>query len=316
MQHLDGNPAMLQVISPPPPTELPQAPARIVLGVYLRGLRKAKGESLEAAARVAGQSVSAVSRWERAESPISPSALQNLLFHYGVQGPHAGFLLRSLPPQDYTRSEHKEQGYAARVPFDHWADVAGEEATARYIAVMRTASEFIQFSMQVPAGLRTQAYQQAVLNPAVCLRPDEPLLGLPRWVHGIRWAEGQQRTVVLDEIVLTKPVGGLKVMAGQLRHLADLVSREGSDPEGLVIRILPMSPVLFIHTVHWPAEVTLHGHRLVTTFGLFPSYETGSRAARTVSAGLREALSAACGREETYELLVRAADAMERRATS
>lgn len=304
---------MLQVVSPPPPT---QAPVRIVLGVYLRGLRKAKGETLGVAARVAGQSVSAVSRWERAESPISSAALQKLLLHYGVPGIHADHLLRSLPPQDYFRSEREEQGYASRAPFDHWADVAGEEAMARYIAVMRTASEITEFSMQVPPGLRTREYQEVVLDPAVCLNADEPVLGLPRWVHGLAWAEGQQRTVLLDETVLTKPVGGFEVTAGQLRHLADLVSGEESDSGGLAVRILPMNPVLFIHSVHCPAEVALHGHRLVTTFGLFPTYETGSRPARTVSAGLHEARSAACGREETYERLAHAADAMERRAAS
>jgi transcriptional regulator with XRE-family HTH domain len=307
---------MLQVASPPPPTDLPQALARIVLGVYLRGLRKAKGEALGTAARVAGQSVSAVSRWERAESPISPSALQKLLLHYGVAGVHADYLVRSLPPQNYIRSEREDQGCASRAPFDHWADVAGEEAMARYIAVMRTASEIIQFSMQVPAGLRTQAYQAIVLNPAFCLNADEPALGLPRWLHNSTWPEGQQRTVLLDETVLTKPVGGIEVMTGQLRHLADLVSAEQSGASGLTIRILPMSPVLFIHSVHCPAEVTLHGHRLMTSFSLFPSYETGSRAARAMNAGLREAVSAARDREETYELLVRAADAMERRGAS
>ncbi len=287
-----------------------------MLGVYLRGLRQAKGETLEAAARAAGQSASAVSRWERAESPISPAAVQRLLLHYGVAKQHVDYLVRSLPPQDYTRSEHEEQGYAKRAPFDHWADVAGEEAMARYIAVMRTASEILQFCVQVPAGLRTQAYQEAVLDPAVCVTADEPVLGLPRWVHTITWAQGQRRTVLLDETVLTKPAGGYEVMGGQLRHLAELVSGEDADAGGLVIRILPMSQILFVHTLHWPAEVTLHGHRLVTGLGLFPSYESGSRAARTVSAGLREALSAACGREETHQLLVRAAHTMERRAAS
>ncbi|MDT0616236.1 Scr1 family TA system antitoxin-like transcriptional regulator, partial [Streptomyces lancefieldiae] len=241
---------------------------------------------------------------------------QKLLLHYGVAGKHSDYLVRSLPPQDYIRSEREERGHAKRAPFDHWADVAGEEAMARYIAVMRTASESIQFSMQVPAGLRTQEYQEAVLDPAVCFNADEPVLGLPRWVHDHTWAEDQRRTVLLDETVLTRTVGDCKVMADQLRHLASLVKGEESAAGGAVVRILPMSPVLSIHTAHWPAEVTLHGHRLVTSLGLFPSYETGSRAARTVSAGLREALPAACSREETYELLARAADAMERRTAS
>ncbi|MFF6829179.1 Scr1 family TA system antitoxin-like transcriptional regulator [Streptomyces longwoodensis] len=306
---------MLDVVAPPP-TEVPQAPARIVVGVYLRSLREARDITLEEAALAARASISAVSRWERAESSISQHALQNLLRHYGVRGKHADYLLVSMPPQYYARSQRAEQGLARRAPHDYWGDVAGEEATARYIAVRHRASAIVEFCMLVPAGLRTQAYQQALLDPAVCTTPDEPVLGLPRWVHRISRAAGQQRTVLLDETVLVKAVGGPAVMARQLRSLAHLVSSEDAAGQGLAVRILPMNPVLFVHTVTSPAEVTVHGHRLVTTLGLFPSYETGSGAARAVSAGLREAVGAACSREETYELLVNAAEEMERRAAS
>ncbi|MFJ9967217.1 helix-turn-helix domain-containing protein [Streptomyces avermitilis] len=75
-----------------PPTEVPQAPAGIVLCVYLRGLREAKGTTLPDAARVAGALVSAVSRWERAEYPIPLGALRTLLRHFGVTGTYADYL--------------------------------------------------------------------------------------------------------------------------------------------------------------------------------------------------------------------------------
>ncbi|MEV5043561.1 Scr1 family TA system antitoxin-like transcriptional regulator [Streptomyces griseoincarnatus] len=301
---------------PASPTEVPQAPARIVTGLYLRCLREASGTTLEDAARAVGGSTSAVSRWERAESPIRKEALKTLLTRYGVVGKHADFLMLHMPPQSYSRDQRGEQDLARRAPHDFWADVADHEATARYIAVMRTASEVTQFCMAVPAGLRTPAYKRIVLDPDVCAIPDEPVLGLPSWVHRVPWAAGQRRTVLLDETVLTRGGSQSEAVVGQLRHLADLVSQEESGVRDLIVRILPMSPVLFVHTVGSYAEVTLHGHRLVTSIGLFPTYETGSGAARTISAGLREAVSAACSREETYDRLVRAADAMQRRATS
>ncbi|MFH8271660.1 Scr1 family TA system antitoxin-like transcriptional regulator [Streptomyces roseolus] len=301
---------------PASPTEVPQAPARIVTGLYLRCLREARGTTLEDAAHAVGVSSSAVSRWERAESPIRKEALKTLLTRYGVVGKHADFLMLHMPPQSYSRDQRDEEGLARRAPHDCWADVADHEATARYIAVMRTASEVTQFCMAVPAGLRTPPYQQIVLAPDVCATPDEPVLGLPPWVHRVPWAAGQQRTVLLDETELTRGGNQPEVVAGQLRHLVDLVSREESGVRGPVVRILPMSPLLFVHTVGPYAEVTLHGHRLVTSVGLFPLYETGSGAAQTMSAGLREAVAAACSREETYDRLVRAADTMQRRATS
>lgn len=302
---------------PSPPAEVPQAPARIVTGLYLRCLREAQYIGLEQAARAVRASSSAVSRWERAESPIRPDALGALLRLYGVAADHARFLVGSLPPQGYDRRKHEEQGGGRRAPHDCWADAARDEATARHIAVMRSASEVVQYCLQVPAGLRTEGYRRVVLDPDVCIAPDEPVLGLPSWVHDVDWAERQCRTVLLDETVLTRRRGDHPAMvADQLRHLAQLVSRESCDGEGLSIRILPMDQVLFIHTVGATAEVTLHEHRMTVTVGLSPSYETGSGAARIISAGLREAADAAWSREATHEALVSAAADMERRAAS
>ncbi|MFF9458087.1 Scr1 family TA system antitoxin-like transcriptional regulator [Streptomyces flaveolus] len=258
-------------------------------GLYLRYLREAKGITLEAAAHAVRMSTSAVSRWERAQSPIRPDVLRTLLRLYGIADDHIDFLVRSLPPQAYTRSEREGLGGdARRAPHDFWADVARDEATARHIAVMRTASEVTQFCMTAPAGLRAQAYSRAVLAPEVGATPDEPLLGLPSWVHRVPWAASQQRTVLLDETVLTWGSRQSAMVAEQLRHLAGLVSRE-KPGRGLTVRIL---------------------------VGLFPSYETSSRVAHLVSTGLQDAVDTAWTRDQTREGLAVAAEAMERRTSS
>ncbi|MFI9772825.1 Scr1 family TA system antitoxin-like transcriptional regulator [Streptomyces sp. NPDC052415] len=277
-------------------------------GIYLRCRREVKGITLEAAAHAVRMSTSAVSRWERAQSPIGPDALHTLLRLYDVTGDHVAFLMGSLPPQAYTRSKHREQGDAGRAPHDCWPDVARDEAAARHLAVMRTAEEITQFCMTVPAGLRTQTYARAVLAPE--MSPE-----FPSWVRHVPWLAGQRRTVLLDETVLIRGSSQLAMLAEQLRHLADLMCRKQSG-RGLRIRILPMSPVHLVHTVGPVAEVTVHGHHMVAGVGLCPTYETGSRNAQIVSAGLQKAVDAAYTREETRERLVRAAEAMERRVSS
>ncbi|WP_145503794.1 Scr1 family TA system antitoxin-like transcriptional regulator [Streptomyces sp. CFMR 7] len=296
---------MHAVLSPPAETLKP--PAQIVIALYLRLLREARGMHQEKAADFLGVSVSAVSRWERAQTPIPhPETLRQLLRLYGVKNPHKAFLVQSLPP---ARRDRVEYGLARRAFHDHWADVADAEATARRIAVMRAASEVTEFCMRPPAGLRTQEYEQLVPSP------DGPVLGLPSWVQSVGQAPGQRRTVLLDEFVLTEGGSHAAVVADQLRHLVGLVEREEPSGRGLRIRILPMDQALFIHDAFGPvAEVTVHGQRMVAGAGLFPYYETGSGSARAVSAGLREALAAAWSREETHARLMSAAEAMERKA--
>lgn len=302
---------------PPLPVDVPQAPARIVAGLYLRCLREARGIRLEDAAHEVGVPTAAVSSWEQSQSPIRQDAFSTLLRHYGVAGDETGFLVQSLPPQDYDRSQHEEHGEGWHAPYDSWADLAGDEATARHIAVMRSASEVIQYCVLVPASLRTQDYQQAISDTHMGLTPDEHVLGLPAWVHHVPLAEGQRRTVLLDETVLTRGRDAHPAtVAGQLRYLAGLVEQESSHGRGLTIRILPLSEALLIHAVGTAAEVTLHGHRMVVRDRLFPSYETGSGTTRIISAGLHEAVGAAWSRDATYEALVSAAEGMERRAAS
>ncbi|MBM9624644.1 Scr1 family TA system antitoxin-like transcriptional regulator [Streptomyces zhihengii] len=302
---------------PSPPAEVPQAPAQIMTGLYLQCLREAYRIGLEEAALTVRVSPAAVSRWERAHSPIRPDALTTLLRHYGVADDELDFMVRSLPPLDDNHSRYETQGSCRSTAHDRWADVAGDEAAARLISLMRSATTVVQYCMVVPVRLRTRDYQQALLDPAVCISPDEPAPGLPAWVHHVPWASDQRWTVLLDETVLTRGRRARPAtLASQLRHLANLTAQETPTGPGATIRILPLSEVLFIQSVGPAAEVTLHGHRMVVRNSLFPCYETGSRTARVISAGLREAADAAWSRDATHGALMSAAEDMERKSIS
>ncbi|MEU3499514.1 Scr1 family TA system antitoxin-like transcriptional regulator [Streptomyces hundungensis] len=289
-----------------------QLPMRIVTGLYLRCLRTAARIRQEKAAREARASVSAVSRWERAESPLSPRALEPLLTLYRVPRREMEFLLRDLPPQRYNRREDTSRGLADRARYDHWADVS-EEATARYLALMRAAERVVEFCMVIPDGLRTRAYRDAMLATAIERDSEDIPDGMPSWFRRSTWEQGRQsrRLVLLDETVLARPAGGYAAMSEQLWHLAHLIRSEKEGGHGLTLRVVPTDRVLPVHLYTHPAELTLNGQTLVAHWGFFPSYETNSRTALRLSEGLREATALAYSSEESLALIESAASAME-----
>ncbi|WP_394427028.1 helix-turn-helix domain-containing protein [Streptomyces sp. SGAir0957] len=180
-------------------------PVRIVMGLYLRCLRKARRLHLETVARQVKVAISTLSRWELAEAPIPPQMVPRLLRIYGVADDQARFLERSLPEQRYSRDPDSGQGFDRSDPYGCWVDVAGAEASARRIAVMRAAETTVEFAVTVPPGLRTPAYIRCMGRSETAEFADEPVLGQhPSWVHGIDRPEEQTRTVLLDEAVLTR----------------------------------------------------------------------------------------------------------------
>ncbi|MFI5705193.1 Scr1 family TA system antitoxin-like transcriptional regulator [Streptomyces xanthochromogenes] len=293
----------------PPPDE-PQLPMRIVLGVYLRALRNAAGVHQKNAAYATRASIAAVSRWERAESPISTRNLETLLRLYRVHRKETQYLLRDLPPQKYKRNVDTVRGLADRARFDVWADVS-DEATARYLAVMRTADILTEFCMVIPDGLRTRSYRDAILKTGIGRDSQDVPDPLPSWLRRLAWEPRQRRTVLLDEGVLVRPVGGYGAMSEQLWHLAHLIRSEKGDGYGLTLRVAPKDRLLTVHLFNHPAELTLNGRSLTSDWRSLALYETGSRAALRLSESLREAADAAYSREESLARIEAAASAMD-----
>ncbi|MYR63635.1 helix-turn-helix domain-containing protein [Streptomyces sp. SID625] len=287
-----------------------QAPARIVVGVYLRSLRKSQGMTLPGAARALAVTKSALSRWEHAQSPIDPRTLRLLLHLYGVAPQHIRYLLSQTPPQRHTRG--KTAGIGEHDPFDQWPDAACLEAWARYVAVMHTAGEVLQYApVRFPPGVRTEAYSRAVLDQ-VWSPQDEPGAQMPGWVHTVTKV-ATRRTVLVDEALLQRPIGGPEVAAAQLRHVLRLVRSPQADAPRILV--LPVVRAYAFADLPDAAEVTVHGHRMVTGAGLTPFYGTGP-AADVIATGLRDAAARACGQEESCARIERAADAMDRRTAS
>ncbi|MFJ2259744.1 DUF5753 domain-containing protein [Streptomyces sp. NPDC087844] len=92
----------------------------------------------------------------------------------------------------------------------------------------------------VPGLLRTAAYSRAVIQAYEPVGTDEDVDGrmASRQVraHILGNPAGPRYRVILDEVVVRRPVGGPHAMAEQLRHIAALVRRHR-----IIAQVLPLS---------------------------------------------------------------------------
>mgnify|MGYP001442046236 CR=1 FL=1 len=200
---------------------------RMLLGARLRRLREEAGVSREDAAYAIRASASKMSRLELGRVGFKDRDVADLLTLYGVHDEDERTRLlavvrRANAPQWWHR-------YGDVVP--GWLET--------YIALEEAAHRVRVYATQlVPALLRTDEYARAVLDlcpphrsaeeldrlvelemerQRILTRPDPPRL----------WA-------LIDESVLRRPVGGVRVMRRQLRHLVEMTAAPN-----VTLQILP-----------------------------------------------------------------------------
>ncbi|MFF5173080.1 helix-turn-helix domain-containing protein [Micromonospora sp. NPDC000089] len=175
----------------------------------LRQLREQAGMTLDVAARRLDMSKSNLSRIENAQIGIRPRDVRAALALYQVTGPDAEVLIEIARD---ARQRGWWQSYGDVLPewFEFYVGLEAEATTLRTYE-----------SEAVPGLLQTEAYAREVF------RRTAGADGLERKVAArLRRQEVLTRpspvelSVVLNEAVLRRPVGGPAVMAAQLRHLA------------------------------------------------------------------------------------------------
>jgi len=196
-----------------------------LLGAYLRRLREARRISLEEAGNVIRASHSKVSRLETGRVGFKDRDVADLLTFYGVTDETERRTLRELAAR--ANSPGWWHGYADVLP--GWFD--------SYVGLEEAASLMRGYEVQfVPGLLQTEDYARGVImlgysNPkeitrrvnlrmarqAVLDRPDPPSL-----------------TMVLDEALLRRPIGGSRAMRAQLKHLVEMSQRPG-----VTIQVIP-----------------------------------------------------------------------------
>lgn len=187
------------------------------LAAALRRLRDQSGLTIDAVAKEAGISKSALSRMENAQVSISVPNASALLRVYGVEGDDLDSFLQIARE---ARKRGWWQSYSEVLP--DWFET--------YVGLEAEASEIRTFEAQlVPGLLQTPDYARAIIHAE---HPEASVEEVNRRVElRMKRQANENRPrlrVILDQSVLMRPVGGAKVMAEQLKRLQTEAERPGN----------------------------------------------------------------------------------------
>jgi transcriptional regulator with XRE-family HTH domain len=181
------------------------------LGVELRRHREAAGVTIDVVAERLGCSPSKVSRIETGHTSASPTDVSNILDIYGVGDSIKAELVQIA-------REARQKG---------WWHPYSTVLTGAYVGLETAARSIRVYEQQlVPGLLQSEEYAIALIRGA---RPDYPEQEIEQRVR-VRMERQAlliqddpiDLRVVLDEAVLSRPVGGDAVMRGQLTKLIEV----------------------------------------------------------------------------------------------
>ncbi|GGI81596.1 transcriptional regulator [Saccharopolyspora subtropica] len=221
--------------------------ARIQLGQLLRKLREQAGKTQEAAAEALECQKPRISKIETGKATISAGDVRLLIDLYGADEA-TGQTVVQLAREARKRA-------TARIP--DWAQ--------RYVALETIASAMQVYEPElVPGLLQTEDYARAITRATDPTPTEEEVerLVVTRMERTARIHSGNplHLSVVLNEAVLRRPVGGAKVMADQLRYL-----REATELPNVTLQVLPfsagahvaMGSSFYILEIEHPAKATV-----------------------------------------------------------
>lgn len=210
------------------PTTAGPTVRRILVGAQLRRLREDRGISRDDAGYVIRASGSKISRLELGRVSFKERDIADLLTFYGVEDTEQREALLELARDANTPGWWHD--YDDVLPSWFQTYVGLEEAAS----LIRTYE--VQF---VPGLLQTEDYARSVI---VSGRPELRAEEVERRV-GLRMARQKvlnrklhpvQLWVVVDEALLRRPIGGTKVMRGQIQRLLELAEKPN-----ITIQIMP-----------------------------------------------------------------------------
>jgi transcriptional regulator with XRE-family HTH domain len=214
------------------------------LGNELRKLREVTGLTQEQAAEHLGKAANKISRVENGKVGISKTDLDALLRRYQASEKDALWCreLAAGARRRRTRATAETTLYLGPKWFRAFRDF--EQGASQ---IMQVGSEI------VPGNLQTENYTRAMFLGQGS-HPDHQTIENTVRVRRDRHAlltrqDAAQFSFVLSESVLHREIGGPKVMAEQLRHLAELALRPNVDIQVIPFDSLSYEPLGYDFTV-------------------------------------------------------------------
>jgi transcriptional regulator with XRE-family HTH domain len=198
------------------------------LAAELRGIRESKGKSGDAVAAALRWSPSKISRYERARTGLQPREVQRLLDYYEITGARRDLLLALA-------EDAAQKGW-----WEEFGDSLSEDYQ-QFIGLEHEATSIAIWHVDVVTGLlQTEAYARHIISSYSRVEPIAP--GMIGRLVRVRMRRQQildrpdlQVSVVFDESVLKRRIGGDAVMYEQLQRLV-----ADADRPNLTLQILPL----------------------------------------------------------------------------
>ena len=194
------------------------------LARVLRRLREDAHLTIEQVAEKLDLSPSTVSRMETAQVGVRPNDLRPLLDIYGVEGVRRDELLQLA-------RERRQQA---------WWNRYKDQQNVTLASLERGTSSILHYSaLLVPGLLQTEAYARTILGGI----PPESSPDIERRLEFrlkrqelLSDPEAPQFSVVLDEAILKRPIGGPAIISDQLQRLIDATSLPN-----ITLQVLPFA---------------------------------------------------------------------------
>lgn len=199
---------------------------RWLVGVELTRFRERAGKKIGEAAKAIGCSAGKIGHMESGRNQQQPGEVRDLLRFYGAD------------QADIDRLASLAGNAGQQTWWAAWTDVVPDWLKTFVGLEGLAARSSIYAPLVFPALLQTEAYALGGTSGHIRVRPDHNertvSLRMERQRRLFAEQEPLRLTVMLEEAVLDRPIGGPDVLRGQLEHVLDLAKREDIE-----VRVLP-----------------------------------------------------------------------------